>query len=160
MKEFIDKNRVRASTAKMAQSRIKKLEKMELLSELTIDPHLVIRLPEPELLEQSAIVLNDVSFGYTQEKLLFAGVNLTVNMKTRAALVGNNGVGKSTLLKVMLGELPATGGTVKINPKARISKFTQHHMDLLDMEKTPVTFFSVNYSLEKNKYNYLFFQKI
>lgn len=153
MKEYIDKNRANASTAKMAQSRIKKLEKMDIVQEMTKDPQIFIRLPEPEPLEQSAIILNDVSFGYSLDKILFSKVNLTIDMSTRVALVGSNGAGKSTLLKVMFGELQPLGGQVKINPKARITKFTQHHMDLLEMDKTPLSFFNVTQKKKKNKFH-------
>jgi len=72
-------------------------------------------------------------------------------MKTRAALVGANGIGKSTLLKIMFGEIQPLGGMVKINSKARITKFTQHHMDLLDMEKTPLAFFNDKFPTAKNQ---------
>ena len=82
-------------------------------------------------------------------------------MESRIALVGSNGAGKSTLLKLILGEIePSSGnnyfflnffltiyiylkGLVRINGKARIARFTQHHVDQLDMKKTPLQSFQV-----------------
>ena len=62
-------------------------------------------------------------------------------MNSRASLVGPNGVGKSTLLKVILGELEATSGHVTRNARLRMGRFSQHHVDQLDLDKTPLEAF-------------------
>lgn len=66
-------------------------------------------------------------------------------MESRAALVGDNGVGKSTLLKLIMNEIEPVTGQIKIHRKAKISRFTQHHMDQLNLEKTPLGWFQSLY---------------
>eukprot|EP01119_Soliformovum_irregulare_P018375 TRINITY_DN5610_c0_g1_i2.p1 TRINITY_DN5610_c0_g1~~TRINITY_DN5610_c0_g1_i2.p1 ORF type:complete len:550 (+),score=179.93 TRINITY_DN5610_c0_g1_i2:408-2057(+) len=151
MQKFVDKNRAHASTAKMAQSRIRKLEKMEIVSAISQDPNLRFVFPQPEWLTGTMIQLSDVSFGYDQGHVLYSNLNLSVDADSRIALVGSNGVGKSTLLKLMTGELEGNSGQIKINPKIRVAKFTQHHVDQLDLQKTPLQFFQDMYKEAKHQ---------
>jgi len=141
LQKFVDKNRASASTAKMAQSRLKKLEKMELVPEISLDPTTKIVIPDPDPFSGPIVQLMDVSFGYSAEKVLYSNVNCFVDMQSRAALVGPNGAGKSTLLKLIMGEIEPMQGMVKLNPKARVARFTQHHVDQLDIKKSPLQFF-------------------
>ena len=66
------------------------------------------------------VTLNQVSFGYTPDKMLLKDVDLTIDMKSRIALLGRNGSGKSTLIKLVVGALQATRGSVSIDPAAKI----------------------------------------
>jgi len=150
LQEFIDKNRVRASTAKMAQSRMKKLEKMEMITiNLPKDPTYNFTIPEPDLLQQPIFTIQDLSFGYEKNRILYTGVNVSISMNCRAALVGANGVGKSTFLKLVMGQLEPISGQVKLNPKATIARFTQHHQDQLDMKLSPLDWFKDMYPTTK-----------
>jgi ATP-binding cassette subfamily F protein 3 len=97
------------------------------------------------------VQLIDVSFGYSKEQLLYSGIHRSIDSRSKIALVGNNGVGKSTLLKLLTGELECTTGHIKINPKVRISKFTQHHVDQLDLKKTPLQWFQDLYKDSKHE---------
>ena len=76
------------------------------------DPTVVLRFSEPEALNTPILQFEDVSFGYTPDKFLLKGLNVGIDMESRVALVGANGVGKSTLLKLLSGELEPTVGRV------------------------------------------------
>jgi ATP-binding cassette subfamily F protein 3 len=150
LQQFIDKNKVRASTAKMAQSRMKKLEKMEMVVvNLPKDPTYNFTIPEPDLLQQPIFTIQDLAFGYEKNRILYTGVNVSIAMNSRAALVGANGVGKSTFLKLVMGQLEPISGQVKLNPKATIARFTQHHQDQLDMKLSPLDWFKDMYPTAK-----------
>ena len=82
-----------------------------------------------------------MSFGYAADKVLFSKVTLHLDVKSRIALVGPNGIGKSTLLKCILGENAPLSGMVTRSPKLKIGVFNQHHVDQLDMSSTPLETF-------------------
>ena len=178
MNAFIAKFRSNANRAKMVQSRIKALGRMETLAEILTDSTLCFKFPSPEALSAPVLQMNDVAFGYVgykgmkplptsgdtaavavagasdstaTPKLLFENVNLGLDMESRVALVGPNGVGKSTLLKVLLGELqpmPDTRGRVGSVTRAarlRIGYFSQHHVDQLDLKLTAMESFQKQY---------------
>jgi len=142
MAEFITKFRANAKRAAMVQSRVKALAKMENVAEILADPSLTFNFPSPEPLSTPILALNDVSFGYPGRPPLFKQVNLGLDMNSRVSLVGPNGVGKSTLLKVILGELEASAGHVSTNGRLRMGRFSQHHVDQLDLDRTPLDYAS------------------
>ncbi len=132
MEEFIQKNIVRASTTKRAQSRRKQLEKMD-------------KLDKPAGEESSAsfsfktkrrsgndvLKIDDLAFHYADSNEdLFSHVTLHVNRGERIALVGPNGVGKTTLLKTILGTLKPTRGTIQIGTNVEIGYYDQEQMNL------------------------------
>lgn len=100
MQGFIDRFRYNAKRAAMVQSRIKAMEKMEMVEEVMNDPTLVIRFRDPEELIPPILQFRDVTFKYG-ERTLFSDVNLGIDLDSRVALVGANGTGKSTILKLM-----------------------------------------------------------
>jgi len=151
MNVYIAKNRASAATAKMAQSRIKKLNKMVLVSEVANDPQFQFSIPEPDYLSGPLIQIIDVTFGFSPEKVLYKNISQSIDMESRVALVGNNGAGKSTLLKLILGDLQPMMGMVKLNPKARIARFTQHHVDQLELKKSPLQWFQDMYPKAKHQ---------
>ena len=107
MQAFVDKFRSNAKRAAMVQSRIKAIARMEVVAETLADPTLCFDFPPPEPLSGLPILqLADVGFNYPGQPNLFKNVNLGVDLNSRVALVGPNGIGKSTLLK--LWSSPAT----------------------------------------------------
>jgi ATP-binding cassette subfamily F protein 1 len=96
--------------------------------------------PDPPPLAIPIIQVDDASFGYEPQHLLFKNLNFGVDMESRIALVGPNGAGKSTLIKLLQGELNATHGNVTRNRKLVIGKFTQHFVDQLEMDVSPVIY--------------------
>ena len=149
LQKFIDKNRARASTAKMAQSRVKRLEKIIIVPEIMNDPQFFWSFPEPDLLTGPLIQFIDATFAYKDGAAIYENLNFNITMETRVVLVGANGIGKSTLLKLMFGDLEPSSGMIKKNPKAKIARFTQHHVDQLDLKKTPLQWFQELYPTAK-----------
>jgi len=85
--------------------------------------------------------LIDVAGGYPGKPRLFSRVDLGLDMSSRVALVGPNGIGKSTLLKIILGELEAQAGNVTRASRLRMGRFSQHHVDQLDLNLTALESF-------------------
>ncbi|RNF04998.1 ATP-binding cassette protein subfamily F, member 3 [Trypanosoma rangeli] len=94
----------------------------------------------PELPDACIFKLEEVSFNYPGGPVLFENVNCALWTDSRITLCGPNGIGKSTLLNLMTGELSPTGGVVTINRKVRIGRYNQHFVDKLPLEKTPVEY--------------------
>lgn len=105
--------------------------------------------PDPPPLNPPVLGAYDVDFGYPGQPLLFKKVNFGIDMDSRIAIVGPNGVGKSTLLKLLLCELEPLKGEVRKNHRLRIGRFDQHSSDHLNIEETPVEYlarlFNLNY---------------
>jgi len=142
---FVDKFRYNAKRAKMAQSRIKKLERMDLIPEVINDPAVVLRFSQPEPLTPPILQFQDVSFGYTPDRILFKNMNLGIDMDSRVALVGPNGVGKTTFLKLLSGELEPTSGRAIRHGKLKFARFSQHFVDQLDLNLSPLEAFMDKY---------------
>eukprot|EP00696_Hemimastix_kukwesjijk_P010944 gnl/Hemi2/23766_TR7976_c0_g11_i1.p1 gnl/Hemi2/23766_TR7976_c0_g11~~gnl/Hemi2/23766_TR7976_c0_g11_i1.p1 ORF type:complete len:693 (-),score=96.97 gnl/Hemi2/23766_TR7976_c0_g11_i1:65-2143(-) len=146
LQSFIDRFRYKTKTAKMAQSRIKMLEKMQ---ECAVDDdnyNVSIIFPEPGVIPPPILSLQGVSFHYPSSSMnLFTDISMAVDLESRVAIVGPNGAGKSTLLKIMAGELEPTEGDVLRHNRLRLARFTQHHVDTLDLELTPIECLAKNF---------------
>jgi ATPase subunit of ABC transporter with duplicated ATPase domains len=123
LETYIAKNKARASTAKQAKSREKKLQKIERIETPS-------QLPRPRFnfrvsTEPTSIVFetNQLEIGY--EKRLFSPVNLKLKKGEKAALIGYNGIGKSTTLKTLLGHLPALNGSISFGDRVKPAYFAQ-----------------------------------
>ncbi|KAK3860899.1 hypothetical protein Pcinc_033079 [Petrolisthes cinctipes] len=138
VQEFIDKFRYNAKRASLVQSKIKMLEKLPELKPIEKEIGVTLKFPEVEKLNSPILQLDEVSFYYTKGKTIFSGVDLSAAMDSRICIVGENGTGKTTLLKILLGELEPTNGQRVANRSLRIGYFTQHHVDQLDMRVCPV----------------------
>lgn len=91
MQEFIDKNRADNSKAAMVQSRIKILQRETLVEQVKPEPPVILRFPAPEALPPPLLQLDEVSFGYSKEKILLNKVDLCANSQSRICIVGDNG---------------------------------------------------------------------
>eukprot|EP00934_Nitzschia_sp_Nitz4_P000285 Nitzschia sp. Nitz4//scaffold10_size219509//63420//65655//NITZ4_001413-RA/size219509-augustus-gene-0.268-mRNA-1//-1//CDS//3329532875//285//frame0 len=133
-----------AKMVKQAQSREKLLQK-KLEAGLTPkpeqDPHYDWSFPDAGQLPVPVLSIENISFAYPGGKELYSNVDFGVDLQTRVALVGPNGAGKTTLIKLMTGELNPTKGQIKRNMHLKISRFTQHFEDKLDLEMTPLDYF-------------------
>lgn len=137
---FIDRFRYNAKRAKMAQSRIKALEKMELVAEVASDPQFAFRFPDPEPVSGSYVELVDCEFGYKPGVSLFKDVNFGLDENSRVVLVGANGIGKSTFMNVCMGKLEPRSGTALRNQKIRVAHFAQHHLESLTPQLSSLEF--------------------
>jgi ATP-binding cassette subfamily F protein 3 len=111
LQDFIDKFRYNAKRASLVQSRIKALERMADVETVEKDPEYVFTFPDPGAAINPPILgFHDVSFNYPGGPTLFQGLNFGLDLESRAAIVGPNGIGKSTLLGLIAGTLePVTG---------------------------------------------------
>jgi ATP-binding cassette subfamily F protein 2 len=129
---------------RQAQSREKLLQK-KLEAGLTEkpeeDPKYDWTFPDAGALPVPVLSIENVSFAYPGGKELYTKVDFGVDLQTRVALVGPNGAGKTTLIKLLTGELRPTRGQIKKNMHLKISRFTQHFEDKLDLSMTPMDFF-------------------
>jgi len=149
MKEYIARfGHGSAKLARQAQSKEKVLAKMEregLTEKVSKDKVLEFYFPDPGHIPPPVLQFQEVSFGYPGQKPLYSKVELGVDLDSLVALVGPNGAGKTTLLKLMAGELTPTGGMVRPHNRLRIARFTQHFVDVLDMNQTPLEYMMKEY---------------
>lgn len=133
-----------AKMAKQAQSKEKVLDKMlksGLTDKVEHEKALDFKFPDPPKLSPPVLQCNDITFGYPGCEILYSHVDFGIDLDSRVALVGPNGAGKSTLLKIMTGDLAPLTGAVRPHAHLRISKFTQHFLDVLDMTVSPLDYF-------------------
>ena len=137
LQAFVDRFRAKASKARQAQSRIKMLAKLQPIVSLVTDEVRPIVIPAPEkLLSPPIIATDDVDVGYDGRTVL-SGLSLRIDNDDRIALLGANGNGKSTLVKLLAGRLVPMHGTVTRAATLRVGYFAQHQLDELDLEESP-----------------------
>lgn len=145
MKEYVARfGHGTAKNAKQAQSKEKTLEKMVrggLTEKVEADKAMDFKFSDPGKLSPPVLQCNDLTFGYPGREILYAGVDFGIDLDSRVALVGPNGAGKSTLLKIITGELIPLTGSVRPHAHLRISKFSQHFIDVLDLTLNPLDYF-------------------
>ena len=95
------------------------------------EEEVTLKFPDPGSFDKDIIRMEQVKFGYSEEDILLQDVDLTVNMKSRIALLGRNGCGKSTLIKLTVGGLEPLSGAVRIDPRAKIEYLAQHQLEQL-----------------------------
>lgn len=135
MQEFIDRFRAKATKARQAQSRMKQLEKMELI-ELPQDKAGVrFRFPPAPHSGKEVITFKNGQFKYG-EKTIFKNLNWVLPRGSRVAIVGVNGAGKTTLLKLISGQLQLSDGECKLGHMVKIGYYAQHQAESLNMNKT------------------------
>lgn len=137
IQKFVDKFRASAARASLVQSRIKQLGKLDRIEEIISDPSCIFVFPTPVALNPPILRLDGCTLGYEDVKIL-EKVSLHVDMSSRIAIVGPNGAGKTTLLKALTGELKPSKGMQFRHAKLRLAMFTQHHVDQLDLDLSPV----------------------
>ncbi|KAF4662154.1 ATP-binding cassette sub- F member 3 [Perkinsus olseni] len=127
--------------ARQAQSRMKMLSKLqdEAVEVDYDDPYLQLNFPAAAPLPPPCISVLDATFGYTPDRPLYKHLNFGVDCDSRVAIVGPNGAGKSTFLKLLDGSLDPTDGAVRRHSKLSLARFTQHHVDALDLSVDAVT---------------------
>ncbi|KAF7340156.1 putative ABC transporter ATP-binding protein C29A3.09c [Mycena venus] len=140
LQAFIDRWRYNANRAAQAQSKIKILEKLPDLQPPEVEETEQFKFPETEKISPPLLQMNEVTFGYTPDKIILKGVNIDVGLDSRIAIVGANGAGKSTLIKILTGDLNPMAGHVNRNGRLRIGYFAQHHVDSLIPSMSPVQF--------------------
>ena len=139
LQSYIDRFRYKASKAKQAQSRIKMLEKMDDIAEIKKQKDEHFNFPEIKVLPSPLIKTENVSVGY-DNKVVLKKINLYLNQDDRVALLGKNGNGKSTLVKMLSGNLNIFDGKIIKSPKLKIGYFHQKQTEILPLEQTPTEY--------------------
>ncbi|MBL6951793.1 MAG: ABC-F family ATP-binding cassette domain-containing protein [Alphaproteobacteria bacterium] len=138
MQAFVDRFRYQANKARQAQSRLKALSRMQPIAEAAADPSVNFRFPVPDELRSPIVSLDRAAAGYEDGVPILSGLDLRIDGKDRIALLGRNGNGKSTLAKLIEGRLEPMAGEIRRSGKLRTGFFTQHLIEDLQPEDTPV----------------------
>lgn len=138
--DFIARFKARASHASQVQSRVKKLDKIERVELIPEDKEMSILLPEIPRGGNDVITLRELGKSWKtsdgRDKPVFSSLSARVHRQDKIAVVGVNGAGKSTFLKVLCGETPPTAGEVAVGPSISIGYFSQSTFDTLDPDHT------------------------
>ncbi|REG85138.1 ABC-F family ATP-binding cassette domain-containing protein [Marinomonas pollencensis] len=142
MQQYVDRFRFKADKAKQAQSRLKMLEKMELIGPAHIDSQFEFSIPVAEKTSQLLVNLSQANLGYRLESgsqvIQLEDTNFAIRDGQRIGLLGPNGAGKSTLIKSIVAELALLSGERITGENLKIGYFSQHQLSALDLEASPL----------------------
>ncbi len=137
IEQFINRFRAQATRAKAVQSKIRMLEKHEKKSRLVQERTLDFEFKSAPFPGKWLVEIDDLSFSFNEDApLIIKGLQLAVKKQDRVAVIGKNGKGKTTLLKLIAGELNAANGSIKPNINLLPAYFGQMNIDRLDPNKT------------------------
>src|SRR5574344_1738781 len=136
LEEFIAKNKARAATATLAQSKVKILEKMDILEDIEYEKDLRFDFNYKDTSAKFLVEVKDLSFGYDKSNILFKDITFALSRGETLGIIGKNGKGKSTLLNVLAGELKALSGSVDFHPSTVFGHFGQTNINHLNQNNT------------------------
>ena len=138
LQAFVDRFRAKATKARQAQSRLKMLARLEPITALVSEEVLPIRIPAPDKLLSPPIIATDgVAVGYEPGRPVLSDLSLRIDNDDRIALLGANGNGKSTLVKLLAARLQPERGTITRASGLRVAYFAQHQLDELEPDASP-----------------------
>jgi len=135
---FVDRFRAKASKAKQAQSRLKRLQKLPDLAPAHVDSQFTFSFEKPDNLPYPLLSLTDSECGYNEQAIILSQVNMTLVPGSRIGLLGRNGAGKSTLIKSLAGELALMQGERYCAQELRVGYFSQHQLEQLHMKSSAI----------------------
>lgn len=150
LRSYVERFRYKASKARQAQSRIKMLERLEVVEPVRSATSWRFSFAEPERMPTQLVTLEDIAAGYGEHRVL-NGVNLCIRSGERIGVLGVNGAGKSTLIKTIVGKLEPMHGTVRDGQGLQIGYFAQHQLEALDPEETPLEVMKRKAPLEREQ---------
>lgn len=125
LQRFIDKNRAGANTAAQARNKQKQLERLEMHDIENISHRVKLRLPEAQVVRTTVLECEDLAIGYPDFQVA-SKIHLSLDPGTRLAITGDNGQGKTTLLRTLTGSLPPLGGSIRWAHNAQPCVYAQH----------------------------------
>jgi ATP-binding cassette subfamily F protein 3 len=134
---FVNRFRAKATKAKQAQSRLKELERMELIAPAHVDSPFNFEFPEAEKQSSPLLNLSKADLGYDAKNVILKGFNCSIIPGQRIGLLGPNGAGKSTLIKSLVGDQALVTGERTQGEHLHIGYFAQHQLEALDMGASP-----------------------
>lgn len=137
LQDYVARNSARASTAKQAQSRAKMLARMQPIAAVMEDPSLSFDFPSPKQMRPPLITLDLAAVGYSDQPVL-QRLNLRIDPDDRIALLGRNGNGKTTLARLLAGQLAALDGSMRASGQMTVGYFTQYQVEELASGDTPL----------------------
>ncbi|OCG06545.1 ABC transporter ATP-binding protein [Gilliamella sp. wkB178] len=137
LQSYINRFKAKATKAKQAQSRIKMLEKMELIAPAHVDNPFHFSFRAPEFLPSPLLMMEKVVAGY-DEKIVLEKIKLNLVPSSRIGLLGRNGAGKSTLIKLLAGELLPKEGHINLAKGVQLGYFAQHQLEYLRADESPL----------------------
>jgi ATP-binding cassette subfamily F protein 3 len=138
LEEFVARNKARASTAALAQSKQKELDKMGEMEDLSTDANLSFRFTYKDTPAKILFRAEDLGFGYNSDDMLFQNITFAMQKGKRIAIIGKNGKGKSTLLNYIAGELEKQQGSLEFHPSTVFAHFGQTNIERLNTKITIV----------------------
>jgi ATP-binding cassette subfamily F protein 3 len=138
LQAYVDRWRYKAHTAKQAQSRMKALDRMEPIAAAMEDPTLRFDFPNPDELRPPLIVADDAAVGYVADTPILSKLNFRIDPDDRIAFLGRNGNGKTTLARLLAGQLEPMAGGMTASGKLRVGYFAQHQVEELIADDTPL----------------------
>ncbi len=138
IQSYIDRFRYKATKAKQAQSRLKMLARMEPIASVIEERTVTFQFPGPKPLPPPVVALEGAAVGYGPERPVLSGLDLRLDMDDRVALLGANGNGKSTFMRLLAGRLKPSAGRMVKSSKLSVGYFAQDQAEELDLEATPL----------------------
>ncbi|MDG1752910.1 MAG: ATP-binding cassette domain-containing protein, partial [Thalassotalea sp.] len=135
---FVDRFRAKASKAKQAQSRLKRLQKLPDLAPAHVDSQFTFSFDNPEHMPYPLLSLDDSTCGYNDDAIILKQANISLVPGSRIGLLGRNGAGKSTLIKSLAGDIKILQGTRYCAQELRIGYFSQHQLEQLHMPSSAI----------------------
>ncbi|CAG8998877.1 MAG: putative ABC transporter ATP-binding protein YheS [Candidatus Celerinatantimonas neptuna] len=137
LQKYIDRFRYKATKAKQAQSRIKALEKMELVGPAHVDSPFSFSFRPPHTLPMPLLQMDQVCAGYG-DKMILSNIQFNLVPGSRIGLLGRNGAGKSTFIKLLSGDLDPLSGQLELNRNVQVGYFAQHQLETLHKDESPL----------------------
>ena len=138
LQSFVDRWGAKAHTARQAQSRMKALARMEPVAAALEDPSLSFDFPSPNEMRPPLMVIEGAAVGYVEGQPILRGLDMRIDPDDRIALLGLNGTGKTTLARLLAGQLEPMAGEIMAGGKLRVGYFTQYQVEELDGSDTPL----------------------
>ncbi|MFT5814191.1 MAG: ATP-binding cassette subfamily F protein 3 [Psychroserpens sp.] len=135
---FVDRFRAKASKAKQAQSRLKRLQKLPDLAPAHVDSQFTFSFEQPDTLPYPLLALNESQCGYNDDAIILNDVGMTLVPGSRIGLLGRNGAGKSTLIKSLAGDLALLKGERYCAQDLRVGYFSQHQLEQLHLPSSAI----------------------